>query len=299
MATSSLLAQTPSQKERAGWEEQLQAIALELKSSRGGRLTPEIESKIDNFLKETPVQILLEQQVWNTIGAYITDPYSNAYKFIFKNIQKYPRQMQSDITLQLNNAMNKAMRELTSIDLLNIDEGADKGMEHSNEGMEHSKTHAQSWAGKANQLRELLELYQLPKSAFYLTTMEITNLIRERQYHKVLSIIEFGNSINLFYKEDRYVADLLRELLELAPNDKELAQRVMDVAWWQMEATIERSRNPINNYDILWECSNRLGNPKKGQEYKEAYNKLEERNSIMYGDFIKLFNDLKNLKKEE
>ena len=47
-----------------------------------------IPTIISEFIATIPMEKLKDKEIWNLVGKYITDPYSEAYQYVFKEIEK-------------------------------------------------------------------------------------------------------------------------------------------------------------------------------------------------------------------
>ena len=47
-----------------------------------------IPTIISEFIATTPMEKLKDKEIWNLVGKYITNPYSEAYQYVFKEIEK-------------------------------------------------------------------------------------------------------------------------------------------------------------------------------------------------------------------
>ena len=77
-----------------------------------------IPTIISEFIATIPMEKLKDKEIWNLVGKYITDPYSEAYQYVFKEIEKYQYRMdvnRYDLERQLADGMGRAVKEIIRV----------------------------------------------------------------------------------------------------------------------------------------------------------------------------------------
>lgn len=265
-----------------GWREGLEKLEKEIGELKKSRKTKEIEEAVNLYLVDKPVQILAEESVWNVVGSYLTDPYSNTIEYLFRTLYRHPNSKKGEIVVQLEKAMAEAVRELTP----------------ENQASPRVVKSPQ-YQQKAAHLRKLLNSYQIQKSALFLAKLNIYEALSNREYDKVFQLIEEGDRLSLFNKEERYIADLYRVIIERALDNLPLMEKIHNKVLDNIKSTERVGLTPLNNYDILLTTGKALGYHDQLNHYQSSYDYYNQMIQDSYGDFISMLENMAASRKDE
>jgi len=265
----SLYSQTTFVYKEQPWNIEFTALKGVIQKNRNKVNSIEIQAKISEFLSDKPVHILLVPDVWDLVGSSITNPYSRTFSYVYYNISKFPKQKQIDIINQLNSSFVREVGTLTSF------EGTLFNME--------------DYRVKAEYLKQLLGRYVLPKSALYITKLNIKEYLIQKEYLKAFITMSEGDRINLFYKEERYCSDVFREIIKSDNIEVDLIKAIYYKVLNNQEKTNKTRALYANYYDILSRCCQLLGDVEQSENYKEIYLKKREKFDAVYGDLLNSF----------
>lgn len=226
---------------------------------------------VSDFMQSQSVESLLNKDIWEIAGEYINDPYSTAYKFVIKNMDKYEyglkvnrSALERDLSKNMRRSIESLLRKLDTC-------GYTPGLRDSIE-----------------QLKQVLNYNILKQSPLWLAKLKIADYKIEGNVKKVFEFIEFGKEINLFHKETVYLQKIYTYIADNL-EDKDMLSVCLTEAI-ELQEMENKSLFTLNFYGVISKCHEKLGNK---TEAETAHKQFVELKRINDAKVIKLYNTLK------
>ena len=222
-----------------------------------------IPTIISEFIATIPMEKLKDKEIWNLVGKYITDPYSEAYQYVFKEIEKYQYRMdvnRYDLERQLADGMGRAVKEIIRVTTSTTDPDTLKMM-----------------AEKADILRGMLIQNTVKRFPMLLCKLRINDCRLAGDVEGMYSWIMFADDLNLLNYENDFRGDTYMYITERT-KDKKVLNSILDVIGKQQEKEDQVKSDLVkqNYYDLIATLYTRLGRKDKAVDARKKYEQLEE-----------------------
>ncbi len=222
-----------------------------------------IPTIISEFIATTPMEKLKDKEIWNLVGKYITNPYSEAYQYVFKEIEKYQYRMDVnsyDLERQLEYGIGRALKEIIIVTTSTTDTDTLKMM-----------------AEKADILRGMLIQNTVKRFPMLLCKLRINDCRLAGDVEGMYSWIMFADGLNLLNYENDFRGDTYMYITERT-KDKKVLNSILDVIGKQQEKEDQVKSDLVkqNYYDLIATLYTRLGQKDKAVDARKKYEQLEE-----------------------
>ena len=222
-----------------------------------------IPTIISEFIATIRMEKLKDKEIWNLVGKYITDPYSEACQYVFKEIEKYQYRMdvnRYDLERQLADGMGRAVKEIIRVTTSTTDPDTLKMM-----------------AEKADILRGMLIQNTVKRFPMLLCKLRINDCRLAGDVEGMYSWIMFADDLNLLNYENDFRGDTYMYITERT-KDKKVLNSILDVIGKQQEKEDQVKSDLVkqNYYDLIATLYTRLGRKDKAVDARKKYEQLEE-----------------------
>ncbi len=237
-------------------------------------LRDEVEKVMTEYVNQLPLERLKDKEVWDLVGGYIKDPYSQAFEFVIFNLDYFPTKLKVDrykLEWQLNWAMEKALKQV--IELKKDKNG--KILPFQNE------------SGKLDTLLRLINRANLKRAEEYRAKIKIHELMLAAQWSQVCNYLDVCRTIGALGYSERYLDEVVQYLAENCNDRKwlEWGLRLMEEV--QAQENQREDRLKSSYYSTLAILNERLGNSRKAKEYREMDEKIRKENAKRWEELIK------------
>ncbi len=247
-----------------------------IKALKNAYKKEEAAAAVSDFMQSQSVESLLNKDIWEIAGDYIVDPYSTAYKFVIKNMDKYEYGLKVNRSALERNLSKNMRRSIESL-LRKLDTcGYTPGLKDS-----------------INQLKQVLNYNVLKQSPLWLAKLQIADYKIAGNVKKVFEFIEFGKEINLFHKETAYLQKIYTYIADNLEDKDMLSVCLTDAV--ELQEMENKSPFSLNFYGVISRCHEKLGNAAKAETARKQFVELERINE---GKVKKLYNALKGETKD-
>ncbi|AZS28651.1 thioredoxin family protein [Butyricimonas faecalis] len=240
----------------------------------GAFLRGPIKKIVTDYVETIPVEKLLDPAIWKLVGAYITDPETDAYEFILNQIEKFQFQLNVDrykLERQLKSGMVQVMKELTKkticvndIDSLDV------------------------LRAKIERFRGMLQTNIVKGFPTLLCELEIINSRLDNDVDMMSKLLDFGNRLNLLKNESRFVVNSYRYIATQTKNKNKLNQILNLLIELQEEQNKSTAKLlNYNYYDVIAFVYEKLGQKKNAEKAMLDYEQLEKVRSEEVHSIIK------------
>ena len=219
------------------------------------------------FMKTIPLEKLMDKEVWGLVGAYITDPYTEAYQFVFKQIEKFQYRVgvnRYDLERQLGNGMADAVKEIIQITTKTTNADTLKIM-----------------ADKEEVLREMLEQNTVKRFPTYLCKLAINDLRLTGKVDAMFRMMVFADELNILNYENDFRGGTYLYITEHV-KDKKVLNGILKIMTADQEKANQTKSDLVrsNYYDVIAAVYTKLGQKDKAAEAKKNYEQLEEKKMV-------------------
>ena len=230
---------------------------------RGAFKQEEIQKVMADYLPRIPVDSLLNKEIWDLVGTYVTDPYTDAYEFVLDHLDKYQYRLKVDryqLESQLGRAMDDAVDEIIKVTT--------------------STTNADTlsmMAEKEKVLRAMLERSIVRNFSTYFCKLEINDRRLANDVDDMYQLFVFADRLNLLPYEGNFRRDAYLYIVEHSKDEKilnELLEKLLIV-----QAEEDKGENLLlkeNYYHVISALYSRLGQEDKAAEAQKNYGQLEK-----------------------
>ena len=206
---------------------------------------------------------MLNKEIWDLVGTYVTDPYTDAYEFVLDHLDKYQYRLKVDryqLESQLGRAMDDAVDEIIKVTT--------------------STTNADTlsmMAEKEKVLRAMLERSIVRNFSTYFCKLEINDRRLANDVDDMYQLFVFADRLNLLPYEGNFRRDAYLYIVEHSKDEKilnELLEKLLIV-----QAEEDKGENLLlkeNYYHVISALYSRLGQEDKAAEAQKNYGQLEK-----------------------
>lgn len=239
-----------------------------------------ISTIISEFVGTIPVEKLKDKEIWELVGRYITDPYSKAYQYVFKEIERFQYRLKVnryDLERQLADGMDRAVKEIITVTTKTSNSDTLKMM-----------------AEKANVLREMLIQNTVKRFPTHLCKLRINDCRLKGDVEGMYRWITFAEELNLLNYENDFRESTYLYITERT-EDRKVLNAILDVIAKQQEQEDQTKSELVkqNYYNLIATLYSRLGQKDKAIEAQKKYEQLEERKKIAIREFFEVNKDKK------
>lgn len=233
-----------------------------VKALNGAFQRGDIKKIVVDFVETIPVEKLLDPEIWAMVGKYITNPETDAYKFVLENMEHYQYQLNVNrykLEQQLQKGMQQAIKELTqkTINVGEVDS-------------------ADLYRIKAERFRKFLKMNAVKGFPTLLCELEIIQARLDGDIDMMSELLDFGNRLSLLENESRFVVNCYCYMAtQIKKKDK-----LLDILNSLITLQLEQNRREVrllnyNYYDVIAYVYEKLGQKKNAEEAMSNYEKLK------------------------
>jgi thiol-disulfide isomerase/thioredoxin len=220
-----------------------------------------VQNVINEYLTIIPVDSLTNPEIWNLVGKFIKDPYSEPYKFVFNNIErKFQYQLKVnryELESQLGYGMGSAVSEIIKIS--------------------QKTTNADTLRllkAQTDSLMPMLTQSTIKRFPAFAAKLYLNTLRLEQKPVEMYQTMSYFNTIRLVSDEKIFVGDCYRYILENT-KDKKIIQSILESAL----AYQDNQKKPYgafsyNFYDVISLAYTKLGKKAEAAKASAEYDNL-------------------------
>lgn len=244
----------------------------------GAFLRDKIKEILEDYLQTLPNDKLLDKEVWNLVGNYVRDPYSEAYRFVFKNIDKYQYRLGVDryaLERQLGDGMASAVKNIIEV----------SSKSSNTDSLEMMKQYADT-------LRLMLNANNVKNFPTLSCKLAINDARLRGDVMEVYRKLKFADEIHLLNYEGSFRKMMYSFIINNTKDKKLLTSCLNDLIKLQQE---EDKGHLIllnqNYYDVIMSLYKKLSKKNEAERAKEKYNAIEE---AQKAEVERIFPQIKN-----
>ncbi|MDR2131357.1 MAG: thioredoxin family protein [Odoribacteraceae bacterium] len=256
----------------------LETITAYVDALNGAFQKEKIPGVVEAFLATIPVERLLEPEVWQVVGKYIKDPYTEQYRFVLQNLGRgYQYRLKVDryaLETQLASGMLKAVEEILTLSRATRD--ADTlALLREREG----------------KLKELLLKYQVKEYPTFVAKLEINDLILAGEPLETYRLLASAQKMGVFpsNSNSKFLSGCYRYIVENI-RDKKILRACIDELLALQEKQTLRVEYAFSYHDVLALAHEKLKDHAAAQAAREEY---ERRETAKKEHFSKMFDTAK------
>lgn len=222
-----------------------------------------IKEILEDYLQTLPNDKLLDKEVWNLVGNYVRDPYSEAYRFVFKNIDKYQYRLGVDryaLERQLGDGMASAVKNIIEV----------SSKSSNTDSLEMMKQYADT-------LKLMLNTNNVKNFPTLSCKLAINDARLRGDVMEVYRKLKFADEIHLLNYEGSFRKMMYSFVINNTKDKKLLTSCLNDLILFQKE---EDNSSLVlmnqNYYDVLATLYIKLGKNKEAKEAEAKYNEIEQ-----------------------
>jgi thioredoxin-related protein len=251
----------------------LETVSAYVSALNNAFLTDKIQPVINDYLETIPVDSLANADVWKTVGKYIIDPYSKAYRFVFDNIErKFQYRLKVDrydLERQLGRKMSDAVNDILKI----------------SQTTRHADT-LQLMKQRSEYLNEMLSQNTIRYFPTYAAKLQINALMLDNNPQEVYRTMLYLEPVGLFAGEKMFAGSIYRYIVENV-TDRTILQSVAEKVTAMQNK--QKSGNPAlsyNFYDVLALAYTQLGDKAKAEEAQAEFDKRKAAKDEYYKQIV-------------
>ena len=226
-----------------------------------------ISTIISEFMATIPVEKLKDKDVWALVGKYVTDPYTEAYQYVFKEIERFQYRLnvnRYDLERQMADGMARAVKEIITVTTKTTNPDTLKMMEE-----------------KEGVLRGMLKQNTVKRFPTYLCKLEINACRLKEDVNGMYRWIMFADDLNLLNYENDFRESTYSYITERT-RDKKVLNTILDVIEQQQEEEEQVKSELVkqNYYNLLALLYTKLGQKDKAMDARKKYEQLEEKKEV-------------------
>ena len=230
---------------------------------RGAFKQEEIQKVMADYLPRIPVDSLLNKEMWDLVGTYVTDPYTDAYEFVLDHLDNYQYRLNVDryqLESQLGRGMDNAVEEIIKITTSTANTDTLTMM-----------------AEKEKTLRAMLGRSIVRNFSTYYCKLEINDRRLKNDVDGMYQLFVFADRLNLLPYEGNFRRDAYLYIVEHAEDEKilnELLEKLLIV-----QAEEDKGENLLlkeNYYHVISALYSRFGQEDKAAEAQKNYEQLKK-----------------------
>lgn len=264
---------TLRKKYQAG-ERSFEFIKSYLSSLNDAFLKDTIQAVADNYLRQIDLKELDKDEVWQTLGQYITDIHSPAFDFLVRNADRYYYKLHRDrykINRQLETAINKEIRRITELS-------------YGDDGKAAPLVEDTVMMQKVLQYMSIASLRKIneTKARFF-----IHRLLINQNYTEAWKYIDMCVQMNLSGFYSYHIHDYIKYITSQT-TDKKLLKELLLVLEKYKETEHEKDTSfSYHMYKTMSDIYEKLGNKKTARTLLETYQRLDEEKRKEMEEFFK------------
>jgi thiol-disulfide isomerase/thioredoxin len=252
-----------SEKKYEAGARDITTVSAYVSALEQAHLTAKIHPVVAEYLKTIPVDSLTNPDVWKVFGKHITDPYSEAYRFVFDNIERkfqYGLKVNRyDLEKQLARYMSDAVGNILKTTKTT-----------------HNADTLQLLKEQTKYLNGMLTQNTIKGFPTLAAKLQINTLRLEGKPLEVYRTVDYLEPSGLLASELTFKADTWRYVAENV-SDKDILQAIAEkVTALQTGQKSPDNALSYNFYDVLALTYARLGDKAKSEEAQAEYDKRKE-----------------------
>ena len=255
----------------------IETMTIYVDALKGAFLTQKINAIMEDYLRELPVEKLMEEKELNLVWSYIKDPYSSHYKYAVGNIDRLGYRLKEnryELESKLGSAMKYAVDDIVKV--TNSSQNADT---------------LRMMRERADILRPMLFGGAVKRFNTMLAKLVMNDFRLEGKVMDVYQLLSFNQTLNLFPYEEQLLINSYRYVIQRV-KDKEIWRSCLEqLLALQSKAAGRNLAMEYNYYGVIAEIHTKLGEKSKATEAQAEYDKRIAAKKEHMEAFLKKFQE--------